>query len=51
MAFCSLSDTRSSTWDLYSYGSGPGGRRFESSLPDQVLYFQGYKAFISRLRK
>ena len=30
-----LSDTRQSTWSFHFHSSGPGGRRFKSSLPDQ----------------
>ena len=32
-----LSDTRSSTWSLYFHSSGPWGRRFKSSRPDQII--------------
>ena len=33
----SLSGTRSSTWNFWQTGSGPGGRRFKSSLPDHSV--------------
>ena len=32
-----LSDTKWSTWNFDFLGSGPGGRRFKSSLPDQFF--------------
>jgi hypothetical protein len=36
LACWSLSDARQSTWSLYFHSSGPGGRRFKSSLPRPI---------------
>jgi len=35
MVCLTLSDTMQSTYIFGFHSSGPGGRRFESSLPDQ----------------
>ena len=55
MVFPSLSDTKQSIWSFEVQSSGPGGRRFKSSLPDHSFSFtindlrslRGFPIFVS----